>query len=124
MWSRTSSKSWFRCSRGAQQIVDQSHGGVVPEAIISPTTSRRYEDASVFVKPLTVLNCIHTTKEKVTESHNEVHESVTEEKVAKRCTNSKLTMLSVKILNLGRLDADGLDPKVGKLAGLIRVEHR
>ena len=54
----------------------------------------------MFVNPLTVLNCIHTTKEEVTESRHEVHESVAEEKVAKRCTNSKSTMLSVKILNL------------------------
>ena len=39
-------------------------------------------------------------KQEVTESHNEVHESVAEEKVAKRRTNSKSTMLSVKILKL------------------------
>ena len=34
----SNSKSWFRCQRGAQQIVDQSHGGVVTGNIISPTT--------------------------------------------------------------------------------------
>ena len=47
---------------------------------------------------------VETTKEvaaqEVTESHNEVHESVAEEKVAKRRTNSKPTMLSVKILKM------------------------
>ena len=58
------------------------------------------EDASGFMKVLTVLGCVHTTKQEVIESHNKVHESVAEEKVAKRRTNSKSTMLSVKILNL------------------------